>query len=115
VFEELIAQGEDMIRRLEAEMKLGEAEREALPPYRRVPVKEALAWRKAIEDKLQAAYGPDTLDRYNLISMLYRDELERDEGDEYTRSTNARHRIVSLLRELDSRPSAGSGAARGKP
>ena len=63
MFEGLIAQGEDIIRRLEAELKLRSARRDALLPYRRVPVKEAQAWQRTIEDKIPAAFGPDTLDR----------------------------------------------------
>jgi hypothetical protein len=107
MFEEQIAQGEHMIRRLEAELKLSPTERDALPSWRRVPVKETLAWQKTIEDKIRAAFGPDTLDRYNLVHDLYRDELDRHEGDEYSRLLATWHRILDLLRELDSRRSAG--------
>jgi hypothetical protein len=103
MFEEDIAHAQDMIRRLDAEGRLADADKEALPPYRRVPRQEATAWRQALEAKLRSAFGPDTFARYHNAWELYTDELKRDEGDDYSRAINAKTRIVALLQELDSR------------
>jgi hypothetical protein len=65
MFEDHIAHGYDMIRRIEAERKLASPEREALPAYRRVPLIELDAWQKSVETKLSSTFGSDTLARYN--------------------------------------------------
>lgn len=119
MFEELIAQGRDMIRRLEGEWRLPQGDRELLPAYQRVPVREAVAWQEAVEEKLRASFGPDTLRRYEGVGAMYSDELNRGQGDEYSRSLNSWNRIVALLEELDARaarpsappPAASHGAA----
>jgi hypothetical protein len=108
MFEEEIAQGRDMIRRLEAESRLAQAERDALPQHQRVPTREALDWKKRIEQRIEKSFGADTLTRYQVAWDLYTDELERERGDEYSRSLNAFNRIIVLLEELDSRASGQS-------
>ena len=107
-FEEEIAQGQDMIRRLEAESRLSLVERDALPPHRRVPRTEALAWQDRVEAKLQSAFGPDTFARYRIAWDLYKEELDDDIGNEYSRTLNAWNRIVALLEELNLRQAGHS-------
>ena len=103
MFEEYIAQGNDMIRRMQAEIGLSEAEVEALPKDRRVPTREDVAWRKAVEERIKSTFGSDALARYNLAWEHYREELDDGEGDERTRLINAWRRIVTYLMELEER------------
>lgn len=103
MFEELIAHGNDMIRRLEKFVGLSYEELEIRPAHQQVAVLEAQAWRKAIEERIRSTFGQDTLTRYNIIGELYSDELKRGKGDEITRSLNAMRRIVALLEELEER------------
>ncbi|MBR1214658.1 hypothetical protein [Bradyrhizobium sp. JYMT SZCCT0180] len=102
MFEEQIAWGRDMIRRLEAESRLTQSERDALPSHRRVPRKEDDTWRETIEQKIQSSFGPDTFARYQVAWDLHGEELCK-EVDPYTCALSARYRIVALLEELDSR------------
>ncbi|HEY7769365.1 toll/interleukin-1 receptor domain-containing protein [Longimicrobium sp.] len=103
MFEEQIAQGRDMVRRLEAESRLPSGDREALPSWKRVPMKEAQEWHRVIEAKLKAHYGPETFDRYQLARNLFSEALDRGEGDEYSRALDFWERILALLTELSAR------------
>jgi|SRR5215813_8444782 len=108
MFEELIAQGKDMIRRLERLVGLTYGQLKARPAHEQVANKEAEAWQKSVEERIRSAFGPDTLARYKMIWQLFADELERNEGDEITRSLNIKRRIVSLLSELQERQNAST-------
>jgi TIR domain len=114
MFEEQIAQGHDMIRRLEAESRLTQSERDALPSHRRVPRKEAEAWRKTIEEKMRSSFGPDTFARYQVAWDLCSEEI-REGVDAYSCALNVRNRIVAFLEELDSRAPKHSSAQVTKP
>ena len=109
MFEEDIAHANDMIRRLEMEVGLSRAEVEGLPGHLRVPTREAAAWRQVIEEKIRTGFAPEALARYRVAWDLYKEELERGEGNETTRILNAWRRIVSFLTELDQRPKDPSG------
>jgi hypothetical protein len=102
MFEEQIAQGRDIIRRLDAESRLSQSERNALPSYRRVPTKEANTWRETIELKLRLSFGPDTYARYQGAWDLFQDDVGKGD-DPIVPHLNVTHRIVALLEELDSR------------
>ena len=115
MFKELIAQGEDMIRRLEAHVGLTHADRVALPAYRQVSTKEANAWDAAVEARIKGNFGADTIRRFDMVRELYREELDRDAGDEITRALNAWHRIVVLLTELDGRKEVGASSIEPRP
>lgn len=103
MFEELIAQGKDMIGRLEPHVDLTHVERKALPVVQQVTYKEAVVWQTAVEERIRTTFGADTLARYESIIELRNTELERDEGDEVTRTLNLWRRIVALLSELQER------------
>jgi hypothetical protein len=77
-------------------------ERDALPPGRRVPINEAVAWQEMIEQKIRASFDHDTLVRYQVAWNKYRQELDQDKGVEYSRALSAWNRIVAFLEELDS-------------
>lgn len=91
-----------MIRRLDAENKLTPSERVALPSSQRVTTKEAVAWQEVIEQKIRSSFDRDTLARYQVARDKYREELDRGEGNEYSRALNAWNRLLALLVELDS-------------
>jgi len=111
VFEEYIAQGNDMIRRLDVQVGLTDKQRAALPPLQQVATKEAVDWQEAVEERIGRNFGSDALARYNVSWQLYNDELSRHIGDEVTRALNAWRRIVEFLKELDRRsaPVQGQG------
>jgi hypothetical protein len=103
MFEEHIAQCKDMIRRLDAEKILPAYEREALPGHKRVPISEAVAWQRAIEQKISSNFNKDTVARFSSISEMFREEVDKGLDDEYSRALNLCHRIVNLLEELEDR------------
>jgi nucleoside phosphorylase len=103
VFEEYIAQGNDMIRRLDLHVGLTDERRVALPPLQQVAAKEASDWRQAVEERIRRNFGSDVLARYNVSWQLYSDEVDRHIGDEVTRALNTWRRIVIFLEELESR------------
>lgn len=70
MFDELIAQGNDMIRRQQAEVGLSAYSAENIPDDQRVTIIEANAWRVAVEDKIQNTFGPDAYARYKETSPL---------------------------------------------
>ncbi len=77
-FEELIAQREEMVRRLEAQVGLGYEARTALPVHRQVSVKEDAAWRSAVEATILRSFGADALARYHIVWTNYRDGDAQD-------------------------------------
>src|SRR5688500_5890739 len=103
MFEEQIAQGRSMLQRLEAESRLTNWEREALPAWKRVPMKEAQEWHRIIEDKLKANYGPETYGRYQLAQDFFNEAIRKGEGDYYSRPRDYWERVLTLLSELDAR------------
>jgi hypothetical protein len=111
MFEEHIAHGNDMIRRLELEVGLSPSEVEMLPAHQRVPIAEAVAWQKAIEEKLRTNFGPEVFARYNIAWEIFRDEVKRREGTPTSQALNAWRRIVAYLGELQERANARSAAA----
>jgi len=115
MFEQQIAQGHDMIRRLEAESRLTEPQRNALPSSERVPLREAAAWQETIEQQIRLAFGADTFARYRVAWDRYKEELDRNAGDEYSRALNAWRRVIAFLIELDVQsigPSSAQDARR---
>jgi hypothetical protein len=108
MFEEQIAEGRDMLRRLEAESRLTDREKEALPAWQRVPIKEAQEWHRIIEEKLKANYGPETFGRYQLAQDLFREASRKGEGDDYSRPRDYWERILALLAELDAREASAA-------
>ncbi len=87
-----------MVRRLEAEAKLTESERERLPADQRVPTKEASEWFKLVEDRIPR-FSEDAFARYTSIGRLFQEE----EGDQLTRAIHYFRRKVSFLTELQQR------------
>ena len=67
MFEELIAQGKDMIRRLEPHVDLTYEERKVLPVVQQVTIKEAVAWQNAVEERIRTTFGADALARYEFF------------------------------------------------
>jgi hypothetical protein len=102
IFEETIAQGRSMLRRLEAEQKLPTAQRDDLPGYERVPMREYSAWHATVQEKLRRSFSADTYARYDLIMELFKEDLD-PANDSLDAPINAIHRIVALLEELDAR------------
>jgi hypothetical protein len=111
MFEEQIAHGRNMIRRLESESRLSQTDRDSLPPHLRVPTREAKLWQEIIERKIQSEFRRDAFERYRIVWEVYSDELNRGQGDEYSCRINAFHRIVYFLEELDSRPTNSRGSS----
>jgi hypothetical protein len=59
---------------------------------------------KAVEGKIHANFGPDTIARYELIGELFQDEaktIEAGKSDEARCAFNYLQRIVPLLSELE--------------
>jgi hypothetical protein len=103
MFEEYIAQGRDMVRRLEAEMGLSETEVNQLPGSERVRMMEFDTWDKAARERVEANCGSDALARYRLASELQTEEIQQREGTERSRFVTRIRRSLAYLAELDSR------------
>jgi hypothetical protein len=106
MFEEQIAHGNDMIRRLEPEISLSYWERDQRPAYQRLPMKEWNTWIDAVGQRIRVNFGPDTIARYDLIWQLFKDEvslISKGQSDEALCALNALRRVVALLSELDKR------------
>jgi hypothetical protein len=103
MFEEHIAHGNDMIRRLEKERGLSEKGIDALPAHQRVPIAEAEAWHASVNRRIRESFGPDTLARFELISKLHSNEIKDRIGDERSRIITFWRRVLDLLTELQNR------------
>jgi hypothetical protein len=112
VFEELIAQGNDMIRRQQKQIGLNPYSEATFPAHELVTRIEANAWRESLEEKIRTNFGPDAYARYRLFWVIYDDEAKREEGDESARCVNLWHRIVGYLVELDNRLTTRNQADR---
>jgi hypothetical protein len=107
MFEEFIAQGNDMIRRQQAQVGLSAYSAENIPDDQRVTIIEANAWRVAVEERIQNAFGPDAYARYKVFWEILSDDIEKKKGDESSRYVSLWRRIVSYLAELDDRLATG--------
>ena len=103
MFEELIAQGKDMIRRQQKQIGMTSYSAEQLPDHERVTLIEANAWRKTIEERINSHFGPDAFARYHVFWDILKDDIEKQKGDESSRYVAVWQRIVGYLVELDSR------------
>jgi hypothetical protein len=106
LFEEFIAQGNDMIRRQEKQIGMTAYSEAEIPAHERVTLIEAKAWREALELRIQTNFSPDAYARYRIFWDIYASEIEKKEGDVSSRYVNLWRRIVSYLVELDARPVA---------
>jgi hypothetical protein len=112
MFEEFIAQGNDMIRRQQVQVGHSAQWEENLPDDERVTIIEANAWRLAIEERIQNNFGPDTYARYKGFWDLLRDDRQKEKGDESSRYVTLWRRIVAYLVELDSRLASADQSAQ---
>ena len=103
MFEEFIAQGNDMIRRQQLQVGLSSGQVKSIPESELVILIEASAWRAEIEQRIRNTFGPDAYARYCIFWQVFRDEVEKEKGDESTRYVNVWRRIVAYLVELDAR------------
>lgn len=103
MFEEFIAQGNDMIRRQQAQVGLSAYSTKNIPDNELVSIIEANAWRVAVEERIQNNFGPDAYARYKVFWDLLRDDIQKERGDESSRYVTLWRRIVAYLVELDSR------------
>jgi hypothetical protein len=103
MFEELIAQGNDMIRRQEKQVGLSYTGLKAIPEHELVSGIEYMAWRKTIEERINSSFGADALARYQIIWEIHKHDVEKQTGDESSRYVNAWRRIVAYLVELQGR------------
>src|ERR1700722_16682385 len=82
MFEEFIAHGNDMIRRLERLVDLSYQQLTARPAHEQVAPKEGEAWMKTVRGRIVTGFGQDTVARYDLINELWSDEIRRQAGRE---------------------------------
>jgi hypothetical protein len=113
MFEEFIAQGNDMIRRLQKEVGLPSHWAESIPESERVTLIEANAWQQGIEERIKNSFGPDAYARYSIFWEVYKDDVKKGKGDASSRCITVWQRIVTYLVELDSRLAGKDGAAKG--
>jgi hypothetical protein len=106
MFEEFIAQGNDMIRRQQKQIGLPGHWAEEIPEAERVTLIEAMSWRNAIEERIRNSFVPDAFARYQIFWDIFRDEIQKEKGDESSRYVNLWRRIVAYLVELDARLAA---------
>jgi hypothetical protein len=106
MFEEVIAQGNDMIRRQQKQIGLPGHWGEEIPEAERVTLIEAMSWRNAIEERIRNGFGPDAFARYQIFWDIFRDEIQKEKGDESSRYVNLWRRIVAYLVELEARLAA---------
>jgi hypothetical protein len=111
LFEEFIAQGNDMIRRQEKQIGLPSRWVEDIPESERVSMIEATAWRREIEERIQSTFGPDAYARYGIFWDILKDDIEKGRGDESARYVAVWRRIVAYLEELEARLAPRSHAA----
>lgn len=104
MFEEYIAHGRDLVRRIQAEAKLSEAEVDKLPAWERVLNVESSEWYAAVEERIRSSFGPDAVARYRLFWRLWEEEIKHGLGTERMRTVNLYQRIINYLVELDARP-----------
>ena len=110
MFEEFIAQGKDMIRRQEKQIGHSAYFETQLPAHEKVTIIEANAWKKNVEERIQTYGGPDAYARYQIFWAVYKDELEKGQGDESSRWVNFWQRVVAHITELDQRLAAAESA-----
>jgi hypothetical protein len=106
VFEEFIAQGNDMIRRQERQIGMTAYSEAQIPVHERVTLIEANAWREGLEERIRANFSPDAYARYCIFWDIYENEIDKNEGDASSRCVNLWRRIVAYLVELDTRLAA---------
>jgi hypothetical protein len=100
---ELIAQGNDMIQRLEKHVGQSPQARKSLPDDQQVTIEELVSWEGRIVSCIEQEWDEETLARFRNYSVLYSQELENSKGDEVDRHLNKWRREVSLLEELEKR------------
>jgi hypothetical protein len=104
MFEELIAQGKDMILRLEGEEQLVPIQADQRQARERVPILEAQKWQERLEERIRSSFERDTFERYENIWDAHR--AERDQSPSRTeaaRFMTTFKKIVRLMEELDQR------------
>jgi len=106
MFEEFIAQGNDMIRRQQLQVGLSSHQVKSIPESELVSFIEATAWRREIEERIRNTFGSDAYARYCIFWEVFRDDVEKERGDESARLVNVFRRIVAYLVELDARITA---------
>jgi len=77
MFEEFIAQGNDMIRRQQLQVGLSSGQLKSIPESELVSLIEASAWRGEIEQRIRNTFGPDAYARYCISWQVFRDEVEK--------------------------------------
>ena len=103
MFDAEIEHAEDILERAESEAKLSPADRKRLPAYRRVPIKEAVAWQEEVERKVRALDDEGLLRRLDLLSQEWSRQIDAGEGDELARFINYAHGVLRLLRQIQKR------------
>ena len=111
MFEEFIAQGNDMIRRQQLQVGLSSDQLKSIPESELVSLIEATAWRREIEERIRNRFGSDAYTRYCIFWEVFRDDVEKEKGDESARYVNVWRRIVAYLAELDARLTAKDATA----
>jgi len=106
MFEEFIAQGNDMIRRQQPQVGLSLDELRRIPESELVSLIEATAWQRGIEERIRNSFGEDAYARYRIFWDVFKDDIAKGRGDESSRSVNLWRRIIAYLVELDARLAA---------
>jgi hypothetical protein len=112
MFEEFIAQGNDMIRRQKRQVGMPSHWVEEIPESERVSLIEATAWRREIEERIRNRFGVDAYARYNIFWDIFKDDIEKGKGDESARYVTVLQRIVAYLTELDGRLAARNNTTK---
>lgn len=101
MFESDVLHTEDILERLEEELKITYAERQNLPPHKRVPMSEWNQWGDSISSKIASLSDAAATKRYEALH----EEMQNFDGsipENYLKKAiEYAHGVLRLIRQLD--------------